>query len=54
MSTNQPNHERPLDEAISNWDGYDPYLSVTENLIELQLYMGFLDEANRLIHNVRY
>jgi hypothetical protein len=29
------------------WEGYDHSLTALENLIELQIQMGFLDEARK-------
>lgn len=34
-----------LTEMLEQWEGYDPTLSTQENLIELQISLGCLDEA---------
>lgn len=36
---------------LYGWDGYDPNLTPEENLIELIIEMGMLDEAKAVISN---
>lgn len=38
--------------GIENWEDYDPSLTLSENYIELQIYMGFLDDAKRVLYNI--
>ncbi len=38
--------------GIENWEAYDPDLTLSENYIELQIYMGFLDDAKRVLYNI--
>lgn len=42
-----PNH---ID--LRDWEGYDPQLSDLENYIELQVQMGFLEEAQIILWNI--
>lgn len=42
-----------LKSALEAWEGFDPYLTYEENLIEMQIDMGFLDEAKKVIYNIK-
>lgn len=53
MSKERNERERILHDILHNWDGYNVELSARENLIELILQMGYLDDAQILLYRYR-
>ena len=52
MASDDINRKREYVRVILyGWDGYDPNLTPEENLIELIIEMGMLDEAKAVISN---
>lgn len=52
MANDDINRKREYVRVILyGWDGYDPNLTPEENLIELIIEMGMLDEAKAVISN---
>jgi hypothetical protein len=47
------NKRKTLHTILIGWERYDPELSPEENLIELIIDMGFLDEAQMLIERYK-
>ena len=53
MSKDKSERERILHDILHNWEGYNVELSARENLIELILEMGYLDDAKILLQRYR-
>lgn len=53
MSKERNERERILHDILHNWDGYNVELSARENLIELILQMGYLDDVQILLQRYR-
>ena len=53
MSKGKEDRERILHEILHNWEGYNVELSARENLIELILSMGYLDDVQILLQRYR-
>ena len=47
------NKRKILHAILVGWEGYDPTLSPEENLVELIIDMGFLDEAQALLERYK-
>lgn len=45
--------ERILHDILHMWDGYDVELSARENLIELIIELGYLDDVQVLLQRYR-
>jgi hypothetical protein len=45
--------ERILHDILHMWEGYDVSLSARENLIELIIQMGYLDDVQILLQRYR-
>lgn len=53
MSKERNERERILHDILHNWEGYNVELSARENLIELILQMGYLDDVQILLQRYR-
>lgn len=53
MATDKNDKERILHDILHNWDGYDVELSARENLIELIIELGYLDDVQILLQRYR-
>jgi hypothetical protein len=53
MSHSREDRERILHEILHLWEGYDVELSARENLIELIVQLGYLDDALILLQRYK-
>ena len=53
MATNKSDRDRVLHDILHNWEGYDVALSARENLIELIIELGYLDDVQLLLQRYR-
>jgi hypothetical protein len=53
MAHGKEDRERILHEILYLWEGYDVGLSARENLIELIVQLGYLDDAIILLQRYR-
>ena len=53
MSQSREDRERILHEILHMWENYDVGLSARENLIELILELGYLDDARILLQRYK-
>lgn len=53
MATDKNESERILHDILHSWDGYDVQLSARENLIELIIELGYLDDVQILLQRYR-
>jgi len=53
MSQSREDRERILHEILQLWEGYDVELSARENLIELIVQLGYLDDALILLQRYK-
>jgi hypothetical protein len=53
MATSKEDRERILHDILHNWEGYNVELSARENLIELIISMGYLDDVQILLQRYR-
>jgi hypothetical protein len=53
MATDKNERERILHDILHNWEGYDVGLSARENLIELIIELGYLDDVQILLQRYR-
>jgi aryl carrier-like protein len=53
MALNKNERDRMLQAILYHWDGYDNELSDRENLVELIIQMGYLDDVQMLLERYR-
>ena len=53
MAMDKNERERVLHDILHNWEGYDVALSARENLIELIIELGYLDDVQILLQRYR-
>lgn len=53
MGTNKEDRDRVLHDILHNWEKYDVELSARENLIELIIELGYLDDVQILLQRYR-
>ena len=53
MATDKNDRERILHDILHSWEGYNVELSARENLIEMIIQMGYLDDALVLLQRYK-
>ena len=53
MVMDKSERDRMLRMVLHEWDGYDPTISDRENLIEMIIELGYLDDALILLQRYR-
>lgn len=53
MSQSKEDRERILHEILHMWEGYNVELSARENLIELIIELGYLDDVRILLQRYK-